>query len=254
MVSSATASERGPDGGRRLYVHDDSLRYLVGAGAPADAVIMALASARAMRVASHFLDTACEIRLVQPETAQATLASLGDALYAPITQVLAQIWRLPGNILSSRTRPLLAPLLSPRDRVVASCFASGYWTFATSIEAGWRMYADDDSFGVALSSSAIDKAMADLTIVRGRQISWGDSPVIPQKKALREEIPVTEWRRRHNAAAGEVSFLVQRLIEEQLRATGEEAGTLAVDVSRCVARLWLPVLGASSSASVQIRS
>ena len=170
--------------GRRIYVHQQALRFLA-ASDPHLCVRLAdsLADVRATKLVHHQTEMALEIGLVSSEFASALDGLFG---WQRLTETFRQIVYRP--VFPKRPAEALL-LLGHEEKVTASCSEAGYYTFATGDLAAELMFADHEPIPELQRALSAGEGPADLTMLRGRCLA-----------ALDPELGVGHVGRRYNAA------------------------------------------------------
>lgn len=125
---------------RRIYIHQDSYSYLAcQSDANAEAVYRALCHARLVRVAlHHIIDNGCGLGLIRPNTCVKLSDYIKQSWGVTITIFLRSVVYRSGRGESGT----IQPVLTAPEVVEATCFESGYFTYATGPDAARRMYDD----------------------------------------------------------------------------------------------------------------
>jgi hypothetical protein len=181
--------------GRRLYLHEVSLLSAARQVEEPAAIIRAMSLSWATRLAGHLLGDAAGIGAIDPAIAHVALAEL-HALWSEETTAVLQGLCAPAAAEAAR-----CPLLAPDESVVAACFESGYYTYATTESAGERMFADHEPLGRLYAACAAGRGPADLTMARGQRglavvaPTTVDRPVVDAhavEKAVREVLDAAD--------------------------------------------------------------
>jgi hypothetical protein len=170
LLPRAGASPACPLGeGRRVYIHARSFLWLAAAvPGRAGEVFGPILAASALKRLHHALQDEAPV-LLGPERSQAgavhrlAAASCGRSLTALLRQ-LGTTSRHP------RRRYGVYPLLGPGEKIEASCFDGGYYTFATTPAAARLMYADSVPMRHLRALHGLSDASEELTVVSGRSL------------------------------------------------------------------------------------
>lgn len=169
FIEDAEAMQGNP-GGRRLYIHQDSLRELAAQSSRvAQVVYGALVSIPVVKLAFH--DLSQDAVLVTKELSAAEAERLTSVIskrwYTEMSCVLRRIAEVPRR---SRVNPELTPLLGEHEWINATCFDANYYTFATSELAAQRMFADFVKLTHVRTKVALgDPDFRDLTMIWPRK-------------------------------------------------------------------------------------
>jgi hypothetical protein len=150
--------------GRRIYVHEFSFQQLA-ARCPSHRhqILVSLASAWTKRIVGHHLEAASDIGAVDQRAAQ----EISDFLHQWWASQTAQLFRRIAHRLPSGER---RPLLTQDEDLVATCFESGYYTFATSALAAQRMFDDHEPLHELYASLSSGNGPEDLEMIRGDRL------------------------------------------------------------------------------------
>lgn len=157
--------------GRRLYIHEYSLRQAILEGGPvaADLIVGALARTVAAKIVHHtFAVDGVALGLVEPSVGEHIDAVLAEASRNTLTMALASL-ELRGH-RGGRSRGW--GLLGADETVVASCADSGYFTFATGPGAATRMYLDTCSLRGLRTEVNGGGGPEDLQMLKGRSLRF----------------------------------------------------------------------------------
>lgn len=154
------------DGGRRLYVHRDSLR-LAGDHNPAAAAEIASAmwSMRIVKLLNHrVFDDAEAMGLEPPEAVVRAMDTLTRVFWPRVTELLHR-----SQVVDARNKVWGRPALKATEAVMGSCFFDGYYTFATGATASAEMLADTRAMR-EVHAGIDDPGRTPLTVVRGNRL------------------------------------------------------------------------------------
>jgi hypothetical protein len=170
--------------GRRLYVHEYSLRVLAFDPALTRArVAYAMTGVRAMRVAAHHIESATAVGALDPALAAATADELRLTLLSPIEVLLRET--VETGVSHARGRSAHDyRLLADGESIYTVCHENGYWTFATTPAAAIRMYDDDEPLGRLYARLRSGVGPTDLTMVRGAHLAAVGSPRPSRRQRL----------------------------------------------------------------------
>lgn len=161
--------------GRRIYVHEDSFRVLGADGSQESrAVETLLSESWIFRVALHHIGSDHLIGALNDSEEEVIVDALRERYRVMCSPILAA--------MKARTPRGEIPLLKDGEVLHATCFDSGYYTFATDLASACRMYADDLSLRSLYSAWARGDGDSDLTMVRGHRLVWGESPPSPHSE------------------------------------------------------------------------
>jgi len=236
---------------RRIYVHDEAFRCGCDRASSewTDELVPALAACQAWRIAYHHVSGATEIGMVDQDAARAVLRELRPRLM----DVLDRALRNTGvrAINSGREGNRITRMLREDESINATCFDSGYWTFATGSEAAERMYGDHEPLRQLASRVANGDGPEDLTLLRGNSVCYPCST-----SAVRDMEPWARWPwtppsseewqqsvRAHRRAVGETVYLV--ITEHPWQ------GTKPVDQRRLGADVYRAIAGRSLTSGME---
>lgn len=196
-----------------------------------------------MRIASHHLGGGILLGLVTAETGAAAEADLGRTLYAALTSIFQRtVGPEPGS-----SDQLHSVLLLPEESVMASCFVSGYWTFATSSAAADRMFYDDAKVLDLYRMRAAGEGPADLRVIRGRRMAINVPDVTKEglvrhlnRLAQRPAHSHREWRALCHEGSDECSATARGLLEVHLDTMDVGHERLVDDICEAVRRKYAP--------------
>jgi hypothetical protein len=255
MSASAQYDGQRYQDGHRLYLHEQSLRELARDPAlePRE-LARALTSASAMRIAGHHLGGGVTLGVLPAEIAADAEADLSRALYAPLTSVFR---RTLGPELS-RSEQSLSVLLLPDESVGASCFVSGYWTFATTPAAADRMFSDDAPLQELYRQRAAGGGPSDLRVIRGRRLVIDVAGVteIGLQRHFRKlaQRPVQDhrvWRALCHEVSEEFSVQARKLLVAHLDTTDVGQARLMDDICEAICRKYAPFEKGEASSTGQ---
>jgi hypothetical protein len=166
--------------GRRIYIHEHSFTILAATGPDErTAVASLLAESWIFRIALHHISSNQLIGALTTREEEVATEALRARYRAVSTPILAAIlFKAPGR------RP--TPLIDKDERVHATCFDSGYYTFATDQASACRMYADAVPLRHLYSAYSQGAGEPDLTMGRGRCLAWSGtvSTATPDEMSL----------------------------------------------------------------------
>lgn len=161
-----------PDGeGRRIYIHTQSFRQLTSVSAAASQIVLnGLMPIPAVKLAHHrFSMDGVSLGIVTEQFADSIMGALDKKWGQSITECLRAICYRPRQ---SGKPHRWTRVLCPNESVVATCFDSDYFTFATTEAAADRMYRDVEDMGeVRRLLHVRDPRYADLTLIHGDSLS-----------------------------------------------------------------------------------
>lgn len=219
--------------GKRLYIHDYSFQSVSPfALETRDRVTRGLMCGKVMRIVDHHLEGAGEIGLIAPNEVQRVQNHLRRRLYGDLGDLLKTL------VLSIRAEG--PALLMPGDSVVATCFDSGYWTFATSSSAASRMFADNEPLRRLYREVVARTGPSDLTMIRGRCLMainrrHIDGPI--QQTCPPRFEDVDQWRADCRRALSTVATSVVHDLEHLLDRLDAIYGRLIEDINGVLVRL-----------------
>jgi hypothetical protein len=165
--------------GRRIYVHELSFVSL-GQRSEAAALLVFNSLGRTIveKIAHHHLEQAIEVKLVDSIKGQGVVKRLGQHYNPVLTLTLQQIGYRPAEPAHHSD---FYPLLGGNEHILASCSEAGYFTFATSIQAAKRMFAEKGSMHMERTAIREGKGPIDITWVNGRNLALlrPDLPIGP---------------------------------------------------------------------------
>jgi hypothetical protein len=149
--------------GRRIYIHKLSFRELIAQGSDHGArMCEALAFVRATKMIHHQAEMAVELGLMRRAMGEELVGLFG---WSAATDVFKDLVFRP---CFPKQASIARRLLEPGERIVASCYEAGYYTFATGAAASGRMFADHETAGDAQRALNAGVGPSDLTMLRGR--------------------------------------------------------------------------------------
>ncbi|HYI61040.1 MAG TPA: hypothetical protein VEW93_04465 [Acidimicrobiales bacterium] len=218
-------------GGRRLYVHEDAFKALItDCPDQREATLRALGLALASRVAGHHLIDAGEaVGLVPDRAFSAEVGTLAAAATAALTELFRGVALSP---VDPARYGSTVPLLAPEEAVVAHCWESGYFTFATGDEAARVMFAEVGSLRQLRRALRRDPAIAaDLELVSGQHSLFARSGAIGvgpgTRAAYRERSRAEGTGPPSPAQAGSALEGIFGTVDETLGTAGSRDGTSA---------------------------
>jgi hypothetical protein len=163
--------DKAPVDGRRLYIHNYSLRCLGCHSVDlASQVTSLLAEVRAAKIVHHHIvDLGVGLGLVRSSIADQFFQSEWKEKLSEFFQTLGYRPSFPSN------KSLFLPLIEQDEQIIASCSESGYYTFATGMSASDRMFADDEPIPNLQRRLNRGDGPADLTMIRGNSLALIDS-------------------------------------------------------------------------------
>jgi hypothetical protein len=163
--------DKTPADGRRIYIHNYSLRCLGCHSADlASQITSLLAEVRAAKIVHHHIvDLGVGLGLVRSSIADQFFQSEWKEKLTGFFQTLGYRPCFPSN------KSLFLPLIEPDEQIIASCSESGYYTFATGISASDRMFADDEPIPNLQRTLNRGDGPPDLTMIRGNSLALIDS-------------------------------------------------------------------------------
>lgn len=226
------------ESGRRIYIHIVTLVGLASSSTlMADDTFSALADIAVRRAALNLLgDFNVSLGLSDLVVVEAIEQEFS---FARVTDVLRQAHftdrrGLPGHYDA-------VAVLRSDEAIIASCFESGYFTFATTIPASDRMYADNVSLGVLRQQlDRGEAAVADLTLLKGATLHPTDTGH-PSLDAL---ATASILHTRFESAKERLSYILDASKAELGRGA---SGSVAETVARTLSRLAAELLGAAGS-------
>lgn len=156
-----------PADGRRIYLHNYSLRCLARHSVDlAEQLTSLLAEVRAAKIVHHHVvELGVELGLVREPVADQFFQSEWKAKLSAFFRSLGYRPSFPAD------KSLFLRLIDPGEQIIASCSDSGYYTFATGVSASDRMFADDVPIPTLQKSLNRGDGPADLTMIRGNSLA-----------------------------------------------------------------------------------
>jgi hypothetical protein len=162
--------------GRRIYVHERSFERLAAAGPDEFAAVnRLLTESWIFRVAIHHIGSDRLVGFLSRNEEDVIVDEVRNRFRSACSPVLGAIsFRSPSDTV---------PLLNSGESLHATCFDSGYYTFATDSASACRMY--DDTLPLRSLYSACSRGAGDpdLTMVRGHRLVWSGSVPPPALEA-----------------------------------------------------------------------
>lgn len=158
--------------GRRIYIHEDSLVALTAQSHEAANLILRMA---ARNVALKF------VRHIEQDAALLGAVYLARAQYLVAT--IEQLWsenasnalKLVGfRLADPRLRDDIHPVLNEDEQIVATCYFSNYFTFATGDKAAESMFADTNDIATLKRIMQEGGGYSDLTLINGTNLVFLD--------------------------------------------------------------------------------
>lgn len=177
-VVCTTDVPNGAQVGRRIYVHEDSLRDLAFQSQEAGALVYTLLGrVVAVKVANHTLSDAVTLHDFP--------ASDADAIVLALRETWARDVSAAARRIGSKQRAALPePLLGEGESIVATCYFGGYYTFATDERSSRAMFADVNPIATIVRMQSEGSAYEDLRLIRGSVLRLLDTPFVPQRRRL----------------------------------------------------------------------
>ena len=158
--------------GRRIYVHEESLRALARrSNYAADLVFSALGRATVAKILHHHLMQAIEFGSMDSSKARDTLERVRTRFGESLTLALRQIGYQP----LEHSKHDFYPILRSGEHVNAFCLESGYFTFATGDKAAGVMYAEKGSMHEERAAIRAGTGPRDLTWINARRLALLDA-------------------------------------------------------------------------------
>jgi hypothetical protein len=159
-----------PADGRRIYIHNYSLRCLARHSVDlAGQITSLLTEVRAAKIIHHHIvGLGVELGLVRESTADQFFQSEWKEKLSEFFQTLGYRPSFPSR------KSLFLRLIEQEEQIIASCSDSGYYTFATGFGASDRMFADDEPIPSLQKSLNRGDGPPDLTMIRGNSLALID--------------------------------------------------------------------------------
>lgn len=216
------------DEGRRLYLHEGSFEDLAFQGADvAWLVYSSLVALPAIKLMHHdVVEEAVVLHGFSVEKAIALESVISAKWFDSITETLRQV--------ALRQTPGIT-LIGSTERIVATCFDSNYYTFATTEHAAKRMYADSLKLKEvwALTRGGND-AYRDLTILKGRCLVFEGNTMQSLSPAELEGIKLSVMARFQHDLNRIVELVLWNLTDRETRCLQEFVTKCLAAVRRTV--------------------
>jgi hypothetical protein len=213
------------DDGRRFYVHGESIAEMAATNETwAWLASCAFANASTARVVGHHAQNSIELGLMRPEVAD----RLTNPVKSTRNKQLRDLLKITGHKpnIPYRPEPIL-PLLLPGEDIEATCWADGYYTFATGPGAAERMFADEVPMRALRRSIGAGEGPHDLTIVSGKLTLLDTASPNLSNAGPAERDVVLEW---DATARNSYGLMLRGLVER----VGKGMGGYTSDETRVV--------------------
>ena len=152
--------------GRRIYLHERSLAQLAQhSETNAEIVYRMIARMVLLKIVHHILEEdSVALGLIGKERAGAVSSCVQDTFAQDVSITL--------HNLGLKGKPPLdiIRLLDEAEAVAATCYFSGYLTFATSDKAAERMFSDTNEISEMLRIQRANEGYEDLLLVKGNRL------------------------------------------------------------------------------------
>jgi hypothetical protein len=162
--------------GRRIYIHEGSLAHLAGRNAAsAELVYSAVARIAILKAIHHQVSLDGVLLGIISEKGAASILLTFEAEWSrSATDFLRSIGYRPDE---REHRDDFRPLLEVQESVVATCYFSSYYTFATGQQTADRMYQDESSMKEVRRKKREGTDYQDLTLINSRWLAQVDTVV-----------------------------------------------------------------------------
>ncbi len=160
---SCAATLPSMESGRRVYIHQDSLADLAAQSEiAADLVFGMLGRITVIKITHHTIDDSITLGEISDVRGAAILAQLTKAWSANVAETLRQVVVLPSRGVSGGS------VIESEEEIVATCYFSNYYTFATDDDASRAMFADTSGIRTIRELQAGGAGYATLKLINGR--------------------------------------------------------------------------------------
>ena len=155
--------------GRRIYIGRNTIRRNIRSRRDAYAHSYGLAATRGARIMDHRLDDAINLGDMRPKVAVQILGSLVTSRSGTMGELLKRTGYEP---ILPRHDSTILPILNTDEDIVATCYDSGLYTFATGDAAAERMWLDGEDVDSLLDRmntriEDLPDDIRDLTVMSG---------------------------------------------------------------------------------------
>ncbi len=151
--------------GRRLYIHEDSLTDLAAQGREQAILVFRMAARTvAIKAVHHMQQDAAMMGMKLGAGAVALQQTINAAWANNTTLALRRVGYRPSD---PRTRAHLYRLLNDEEQIVASCYFSNYFTFATCARTAELMFADTNDIATMRRRMQETDEYRDLSLING---------------------------------------------------------------------------------------
>lgn len=175
--------------GRRIYIHEQALAHLASRGRQAAEMVFSTVARIAVIKAIHHQvsQDGVMLGLISEEKA----AEILEAFESEWSDVATACLRGMGSANPNEDREI-APLLRDDESVVATCYFSNYYTFATGQEMAEKMYRDESSVAEIRQQMLSGTDYQDLSLISGGK---GLLPILPEAEPGRKNLSDPELAR-----------------------------------------------------------
>lgn len=152
--------------GRRIYIHQDSLNNIAATNTQAALLIFrTLARVVALKAFNHHIrEDGVYLNLISKDVAE-KLVSIVTERWSLLTSTALQNFEYVAERVNHRF--LFSPVIQQDEQVIATCYFSNYYTFATGIEAARAMFADTNDISTVKAKKQASHEYDDLTLITG---------------------------------------------------------------------------------------
>jgi hypothetical protein len=169
--------------GRRIYIHEQSLAHLASQSRQAAELVYGTVARVAVLKAIHHQvhQDGVHLGLIKEESAKQVRMAFESEWSGLATNCLQTIGSKPSEPGSNE----ILPILQPDESVVATCYFSNYYTFATGEEMAVRMYQDESSMAEIRQQKSSGTDYQDLALINGRALTLVNPASADNGKAKR---------------------------------------------------------------------
>ncbi len=196
------------EGGRRIYVHEDSFRHLAFQGKDSAVLVYRMAAqVSLLKIIYHqVLEDGVHLGNVSKRAAERLVGLLEEKWSDAASRTLKEL-----RYVFARVEESSEPVLNVDESIAATCYFDRYYTFATGPEAAERMYRDQSSIPEILRKKESGLDYQDLVLIRGASLVVGGSSATPANRRLSE------------SEAGQIRMDILRQVREDIGDSCETA-------------------------------